>query len=63
MDPTWIPIHLGFLWDTLEGTIALSEDKTTLVDIWAKKLLAIGSITQEDLESLVGTLVSTYTAV
>ena len=29
VDPTWIPLHLGFLWDTMEGTVALSEDKTT----------------------------------
>ena len=56
-------IHLGFLWDTLEGTIALPEDKTTSVEIWAKKLLVIGSITQEDLESLLATLISPHTAV
>ena len=29
MDPTWIPIHLGVLWDTSEVTIAQPEDKTT----------------------------------
>ena len=63
MDPTRILIYLWFFWNTFEGTIALSEDKTTKVDIWAKKLLAIGFNTQEDLESLVGTLISTHTAV
>ena len=63
MDPTWIPIHLGFLWDTLEGTVALPEDRTTRVETWNKKLLVLESSTQEDLESLVGTLISTNTAV
>ena len=29
MDPNWTPIHLGFLWDTMEGTVALPEDKNT----------------------------------
>ena len=32
MDPTWILIHLGFLWDTLKETVALPEDKATLVE-------------------------------
>ena len=32
MDPTWTPIHLGFLWDTMEGTVALPENKTTPVE-------------------------------
>ena len=63
MHTTWTLIHLGFLWDTSEGTVALPEDKTTQVEVRAKKLLVIGSITQEDLESLVGKLISTHTAV
>ena len=58
-DPPWAPIHLCFLWDTLEGTVALPEDKTTQVETWAKKLLVAGSTTQEELESFVGTLIST----
>ena len=63
MDPTWIPIYLGFLWDTLEGTVALPEDRTTRVETWNKKLLVLESSTQEDLESLVGTLINTNTTV
>ena len=63
MDPTLIPIHLGFLWDTSEGTVVLPEDKTTQVETWAKKLLVVGSTTQKDFESLVGTLISTHIAV
>ena len=31
--------------------------------MWAKKLLVLGSTTQEELESFVGTLISTHTAV
>ena len=63
MDPSWTSIHLGFLWDTSEGTVALPEDKTTWVEEWAIRLLESVSTTQEDLESLVGTLISTHTAV
>ena len=63
MDPTWIPIHPGFLWDTLEGTVALPEDRTTQVETCNEKLLVLESITQEDLEILVGILISTNTTV
>ena len=63
LDPTRIPLHLGFLWDTLKKTIALPEDKTTRVEAWAKKLLALNKTTQEDLECFVGTLISTTPAV
>ena len=63
LDPTRIPLHLGFLWDTLKKTIALPEDKTTWVEAWAKKLMALNKTTQDDLECLVGTLVSTAPAV
>ena len=31
-EPTRIPLHLGFLWDTLRNTIALPKDKTTRVE-------------------------------
>ena len=47
LDPASAPIHLGFLWYTLEGTVTLPEDKTTLVETSAKKLLVAGSITQK----------------
>ena len=63
LDPTIIPIHLGFLWDTSRKTITLSEDKTTLVEVCAKNLMALNKTTQEDLECFVGTLVSTALAV
>ena len=57
------PIHLGFLWDTREGTIALPEDKTTRVETWTQQLIATRSVTQEALECLVGTLISCTPAV
>ena len=63
LEPTGIPLHLGFLWNTLEKTITLPEDKTTRVEAWAKKLLAVNITTQENLEFFVGTLISTTTAV
>ena len=63
LEPTGIPLHLGFLWDTLEKTITLPKDKTTQVEAWAKKLLAINKTTQENLECFVGTLISTTPAV
>ena len=63
LELTGIPLHLGFLWDTLRMTITLPKDKTTRVEAWAKKLLAIKKTTQEDLESFVGTLISTTPAV
>ena len=63
LEPTGIPLHLGFLWNTLEKTIALPEDKTTQVEAWAKKLLAVNKTTQENLECFVGTLISTTPAV
>ena len=59
LEPTRIPLHLGFLWDTLWKTIALLEDKTTWVEAWAKKLLTINKTTQENFEYFVGTLIST----
>ena len=44
-------------------TIALPKDKTTQVEAWAKKLLAVNKTTQENLECFVGTLISTTPAV
>ena len=41
LDPTKIPTHLGFLWDTSRKTIALTEGKTTWVKASAKDLMAI----------------------
>ena len=41
LDPTKIPTHLGFLWDTSRKTIALPEGKTTWVKASAKDLMAI----------------------
>ena len=63
LEPTLIPLHLSFLWDTMEKTIALPEDKTNRVEAEAKKLLTVNKTTQENLECLVGTLISTTPAV
>ena len=62
LDPTSIPTHLGFLWNTLRKTITLPEDKTTRVEAWARKLMALKKTTQEDLKCFKGTLVSTVPA-
>ena len=43
--------------------ITLPEDKTTQVEAWTKKLLAVNKTTQENLECFVGTLISTTPAV
>ena len=45
LDPSTTPIHLGFLWNTVRKTIALPEDKTTRVESWAGRLLAIKKTT------------------
>ena len=50
LEPTGIPLHLGFLWDTLEKTITLPEDKTTQVEAWVKDLMALNKTTQRNLE-------------
>ena len=63
LEPTGIPLHLGFLWNTLKKTITLPKDKTTQVEAWAKKLLTVNKTTQENLECFVGTLISTTPAV
>ena len=57
LDPSNLPTHLGFLWNTVGKTIALPEDKTTRVESWAKRLLANEKTTQEDLECFVGILI------
>ena len=46
LEPNGIPLHLGFLWDTLRKTITLPEDKTTWVEAWARKLLTVNKTTQ-----------------
>ena len=38
-------------------------DKSPRVKTWVKKLLVAGSITEEDLEYFVGTLINTQTAI
>ena len=48
-----IPLHLGFLWNTLKKTIALPEDKTTRVEAWVKDLMALNKTTQGNLECFV----------
>ena len=47
----------------MEKTIALPEDKTTRVEAWAQKLLAVDTTTQENLECFEGTIISTTPAV
>ena len=47
LEPTGIPRFLGFLWDTLRKTITLPKDKTTQVEAWAMKLLAVNQTTKE----------------
>ena len=63
LEPTGIPLHFGFLWATLEKNITLPEDKTTQVEAWANKLLAVNKTPQDNLECFVGTLISTTPAV
>ena len=63
LEPTRIPLHLGFLWDTMGKTIALPKDKTTWVEAWAQKVVTINIATQENLECFVGTLINTTPAV
>ena len=62
MDPTQTLLHLGFLWDTVQGTIVLPCLISRLVD-WTSKLLQVQHTTQEELESLVGTMISVTPAV
>ena len=63
LDPTQTPLHLGFLWDTVLGTIALPEEKTSRLVDWTSKLLQDLYTTQGELESLVGTMISVTLAI
>ena len=63
LEPTRIPLHLGFLWDTMGKTITLPEDKTTRVEAQSQKLLIVDTSAQESLECFMGTLISTTLAV
>ena len=58
LDPTQTPLHLGFLWDTVQGTIVLPEDKTSRLVDWTSKLLQDLYTTQGELGSLVSMLIS-----
>ena len=63
LDPTQTPLHLGFLWDTVLGTIVLPEEKTSRLVDWTSKLLQDLYTTQGELESLVGTMISVTLAI
>ena len=62
LEPTQTPVHLGFLFDYTNKTIAIPEDKIMRLVTWMKTLLAFGATTQARLESLVGTMVSVVPA-
>ena len=62
LEPTQTPVHLGFLFDSSNKTIAIPEDKIQRLVIWTKSLLANSVTTQAKLESLVGTMVSVMPA-
>ena len=62
LEPTQTPVHLGFLFDSTNKTIAIPEDKITKLVTWVKTLLASAVTTQAVLESLVGTMVSVVPA-
>ena len=62
LEPTQTPVHLGFLFDSTNKTIAIPEDKIQRLVTWTRSLLATKETTQADLESLVGTLVSVMPA-
>ena len=47
LEPTQIPLHLGFLWDTVQGTIVLPEEKTSRLVDWTSKLLQVQSTNLE----------------
>ena len=55
-------MHLGFLFDSTNKTIAIPEDKIQRLVTWTRSLLKTKETTQADLESLVGTLVSVMPA-
>ena len=62
LEPTQTPVHLGFLFDSTNKTIAIPEDKIQRLVTWTRSLLKTKETTQADLESLVGTLVSVMPA-
>ena len=62
LEPTQTPVHLGFLFDSTNKTIAIPEDKIIKLVTWVKSLLASPVTMQAQLESLVGTLVSVMPA-
>ena len=62
LEPTQTPVHLGFLFDSTNKTIAIPEDKIQRLVTWTKSLLIDPVTTQANLESLVGTMVSVMPA-
>ena len=62
LEPTQTPVHLGFLFDSTNKTIAIPENKIERLVSWTKSLLASAVTTQAQLESLVGTMVSVMPA-
>ena len=62
LEPTQTPVHLGFLFDSSNKTIAIPEDKIQRLVTWTKSLLINKETTQADLESLLGTLISVMPA-
>ena len=62
LEPTQTPVHLGFLFNSLNKTIAIPEDKIVRLVTWTKSLLASPVATQMQLESLVGMMVSVLPA-
>lgn len=62
LDTTWTLIHFGFNRISRKR-LSLSEEKTTQLETWAKKLLASRFTTQDELEIFVGAFISTTPAV
>ena len=62
LEPTHTPVHLGFLFDSSNKTIAIPEDKIVGLVTWTKSLLASAVTSQAQLESLVGMMVSVVPA-
>ncbi len=62
LEPTQTPVHLGFLFDSSNKTIAIPEDKILRLVTWIRSLLTAKETTQSDLESLMGTMVSVVPA-
>ena len=62
LEPTQTPIHLGFLFNSLNKIIAIPEDKIMRLVTWTKSLLASPVTSQAQLESLVGTMISVMPA-